>query len=52
MNPAIFVLCTAAVCLSMEERWDWVGPILLIAMVWALWQNWVNGELLKKIFKK
>lgn len=52
MNPVITVLCTAAICLSMEKRWDWVGPVLFVAFCWALFHNYTVNKSAEKILKR
>jgi len=48
MNPVIFVLCAGAVCTQLQGRDVWVGPLLVIAMLLALWENGLKAKLIAR----
>lgn len=50
-NPLVTALCAWAICLAIMDQTLWVRPVLLVALVVAIWSNFQWSKVFKAIAK-
>lgn len=50
-NPVVTTLCAGAICCAIQGSTYWVGPLLITAMVIAIWNNFGWSKVFKAAAK-